>query len=324
MAQRLADTPGDIRRAAGLLRAGRLVAFPTETVYGLGADATNDVAVRAIFTAKNRPPGNPLIVHVDGEESAKRWSADWPPEASRLARTFWPGPLTLVLPAGDGLSPTALAGGKTVGLRAPDHPVALELIAACGRPLAAPSANSSGRLSPVRAEHVLEDIGDLIDAVLDGGPCVVGIESTVLDLSNGKPAILRPGMVGRNAIEECLGTEIRRHTEYVPGEDIVRSPGVSFRHYAPRIPLRLVDRDEIAQAPPDVARIFHGECPPGDERPGDAALPVIPHRYAARLYAELWEAQNGKAQAIWLERPPNTPEWAAIHDRLRRASERSG
>src|SRR5947207_9629696 len=186
---------GGIGKAVEILRAGGLVAFPTETVYGLGADATNAEAVAKIFAAKGRPATNPLIVHVADVDTARRFAASWPLAASHLAEQFWPGPLTLVLPRSPAIVPAVSAGLRTVGLRVPNHPLALQLLQQFGGPVAAPSANRSNRVSPTTAQHVRDELGDAVDLVLDGGPCAVGIESTVLDLTGDRPAILRPGGV---------------------------------------------------------------------------------------------------------------------------------
>src|SRR5947207_69544 len=195
----------DVTEAVKILRRGGLVAFPTETVYGLGADATNADAVAKIFAAKGRPATNPLIVHVAGADVARRYAADWPVAASHLAQAFWPGPLTLVVPRGATIVSQVTAGGDTVGLRVPAHPLALELLRAFDGPVAAPSANKSNRVSPTAAQHVRDELGDAVDLVLDGGPCTVGIESTVLDLTGERPVILRPGGVQRRKIETILG-----------------------------------------------------------------------------------------------------------------------
>jgi len=302
----LASDERGIARAAELLRAGEVVAFPTETVYGLGADATRDSAVARIYEAKGRPAHNPLIVHVDGADAARGHAARWPQEADVLARRFWPGPLTMVVPAAAHLSRAALAGGDTVGLRAPDHPTALALLRACGLPLAAPSANRSGSLSPVRAEHVLDDLGGRIAAVLDGGACRVGIESTVVDLCGEEPVVLRPGMVERAALEGALGQRVLLAGERRAEGEPLRSPGLLDRHYAPRIPLRLKSRAEVESAAKDVARVF---------------LPATPEEAARTLYEALWNAQHSGFREIWMEAAPATEEWTAVRDRLRRAAE---
>ncbi len=301
--ERLGNGEQSIRRAAALLRAGEVVAFPTETVYGLGANATSDAAVAKVFAAKGRPSNNPLIVHIANIEQAKPLAAEWTERADRLAKVFWPGPLTMILKAAPGLSRLALAGGTTVGLRAPNHPVALNLLRECGLPLAAPSANHSGSLSPVCAEHVFEDLQGLIAGIVDGGACHVGIESTVVDLTCDPPCILRPGMIGRDRLTQAARCEFVSPALSVPEDKTLKSPGLFERHYAPKIPLRVVsgfdnDRDGIVQI----------------------ELPRDPVQAARELYARLWEAQASGAREIRILAPPNTPEWTGIHDRLRRAS----
>ncbi|MEQ8821545.1 MAG: L-threonylcarbamoyladenylate synthase [Sumerlaeia bacterium] len=300
---------GGIAEAAALLRAGEAVAIPTETVYGLAADATNAAAVERIYEAKGRPANNPLIVHVPGAEAAARWAGAWSEDAARLAGRFWPGPLTLVVPAGEGLASNALAGGATVGLRAPDHPVALELLRACGLPLAAPSANRSGSLSPTLARHVVEGLGGRIAAVLDGGPCRVGIESTVLDLASPQaPRVLRPGDISAEAIAQVLGRAVGRLAAEAPASGPLLSPGLLTRHYAPAVPLRIVAGELLGGAPGDAAVLRLGRD-----------LPEDPQAFASELYRRLWLAQAAGGREIWLEKPPETPEWNAVWDRLRRA-----
>lgn len=236
-----------VRKAANLLRAGRLVAFPTETVYGLGADACNAEAIGEVFRAKERPADNPLIVHVRDMEGIRRCAAT-DPRVEKLAVAFMPGPLTLVLPARDVVPSIARAGLPTVAVRIPDNPVALSLLAEAG-PLVAPSANLSGRPSPTTARHVLDDLSGRIAAVLDGGPCRVGIESTVLDLSGDRPRILRPGVIGRQEIEAVIGeigVEVStvEHRIGEPDVEAPRAPGMKYRHYAPAVPVQLVISDE--------------------------------------------------------------------------------
>lgn len=245
-----------IERAAALLREGFLVAFPTETVYGLGADATNPAAIENVFRAKGRPSDNPLIVHVRDLEWMER-CAVIDERVRNLALAFMPGPLTLVLPARDIIPSVARAGLPTVALRIPDHPVALALLEQTG-PLVAPSANLSGRPSPTLARHVVDDLNGRIAAVLDGGPCRVGIESTVLDLSGVRPAILRPGILGAAEIAEVIGdrglilsdeerAELNADTAHQTGEAAPRAPGMKYRHYAPKIPVQLIIDDEPPQ-----------------------------------------------------------------------------
>jgi L-threonylcarbamoyladenylate synthase len=225
-----------LTEAVKILRRGGLVAFPTETVYGLGADATNSAAVGKIFAAKGRPATNPLIVHVADEGVAQRYAKHWPAAAQRLAARFWPGPLTLVVPKSDAIVQEATAGLGTVGLRAPDHPLALALLRAFDGPVAAPSANRSTRISPTTAEHVREELGDRVDMILDGGPCRVGIESTVLDLSGDRAAILRPGGVTREQIEAVLGQPVEQRQMIAPATTSASSPGQHEVHYAPHTP----------------------------------------------------------------------------------------
>lgn len=260
------DDPG-IRQASEVLRAGGLVAFPTETVYGLGADATNAVAVEAVFAAKGRPADNPLIVHIADPRQLDQVAEAVPPYALRLARQFWPGPLTLVLPARRELRGTVTRGLETVAVRMPDHPVALALLRRCRLPVAAPSANLSGRPSPTTAQHVLHDLEGKVEVLLDGGPCRVGIESTVLDLSVTPPRLLRPGAVTRRELEAVLGTPVLSEPGAGPppgadpdrpplppddrGEaagDALRSPGLRYRHYTPAVPVVVVEREVEAAA----------------------------------------------------------------------------
>jgi L-threonylcarbamoyladenylate synthase len=229
------DKMSIVREAVAVLSRGGLVAFPTETVYGLGADARRSSGVQKIFRAKGRPATNPLIVHIEGKDSARRFTTVWPKQADILADAFWPGPLTLVLPKGNLIVSDATAGRSTVGLRAPNHPLALELLKAFDGPIAAPSANRSNHLSPTTAEHVRQELGDAVDLILDGGPCQVGIESTVLDLSSDRPTILRPGSITRDQIEAHIG-RVEIFAGSVDAKIAAVSPGQQERHYAPRTP----------------------------------------------------------------------------------------
>lgn len=308
--------------AAGLLRRGDLVGLPTETVYGLAADATNADAVAKIFALKGRPATNPLIVHVADIETAKRYAAEWPATADALAKAFWPGPLTLVLPKTDSIPAIVTAGGPTVGLRVPAHPVALQLLKAFDGPLAAPSANRSNRVSPTTAAHVRDEFGDAIP-VLDGGPCAIGIESTVVDLSAKSWRVLRPGGITAEQIAKVLDaatevadlipsqivsrvTEPANSVEASDFTDVLRSPGQLEVHYAPRTPA------------------FRFEA---HERLGldliDAAViePTLdPSTYARNLYARLRMLDTQDLRAIYIELPPDTAAWRAIRDRLMRAT----
>jgi L-threonylcarbamoyladenylate synthase len=310
-------TAQSIVEAARLLQEGGLVAFPTETVYGLGGDATNERAVAAIFEAKGRPRFNPLISHVL-DAAAARTLVRWNDTADRLAARFWPGPLTLVLPRSEN-SPIALlatAGLETAAVRAPSHPVAQALIRAAGRPLAAPSANRSGTVSPTRAEHVAESLGDRVAMIIDGGPCAVGVESTVLDLSTATPTLLRPGGATREAIEAVIGPVAL--SDAVPsGEAALKSPGQLASHYAPARPVRLgattVDAGEglLAFGPtvPSGAVLAYNLSPSGDL--GEAA---------ANLFAMLRLLDRSGIDRIAVMPIPETGLGLAINDRLRRAA----
>ena len=304
--------PEAIARAAALLRAGGLVAFPTETVYGLGADATNARAVAAIFSAKGRPRFNPLIVHVPGLAGAEVLAA-FDDRARLAAARFWPGPLTLVLRrrSGSGLSLLASAGLDTVAVRAPGHPVAQALLRATGRPIAAPSANRSGRVSPTEAAHVAEELGDRVALILDGGRTPVGLESTVLDLSGEAPALLRSGGVTFEDLTEFLGPIAE------PGADLPRSPGMLPSHYAPSLPLRL---EAIAACPGEALLAFGSDAPAGFaemlwlSRSGDLA------EAAAILFAMLRRLDRPPFTGIAVMPIPERGLGRAINDRLRRAA----
>lgn len=296
----------DIDRAAQLIRRGNIVAFPTETVYGLGANALNARAVERIFEAKGRPLTSPLIVHVASISVARQLTAEWPPEAEALALRFWPGPLTLVLPKHHAVPDLVTAGLDSVGIRMPAHPVAQALLAACGVPVAAPSANRFTGLSPTRAEHVRDSLGGRVDFILDGGPAEIGIESTVVSLCRTPAAILRLGMISRSAIEGVIGAVVLATS--APGEGSHVAPGMHERHYSPRTPLVIAQR-------PGLAIVGRG---PGSGRM--CPMPADPEAYAARLYAVLHELDREGWESIEVEAPPDSPEWAAIHDRLRRAA----
>ncbi|MDX2152630.1 MAG: L-threonylcarbamoyladenylate synthase [Bryobacteraceae bacterium] len=305
-------TNEEILRAAELVRQGRLVAFPTETVYGLGANALDAAAVERIYAAKGRPAGSPLIVHAASLEQARELVAEWPAEADALARRFWPGPLTLVLPKRACIPDRVTAGLPTVGLRVPSHPVALELIRLAGVPIAAPSANPFTRLSPTTAEHVRRGLGAVADAVLDGGAAAVGIESTVLSLLP-KPRLLRPGMIGAREIEEIIGPL----QPAALASDAHPSPGMHPVHYSPATPLYLVRNGITAGG--RVAAVWH-RTPPSPGVARSVRLPDDPAEYAAALYGTLHELDAEGFDAILVEAPPEDPAWAAIRDRLERAS----
>lgn len=297
-------TSQELARAAELIRSGELVAFPTETVYGLGANALDARAVRRIFEAKGRPATSPLIVHVDSVEMAQSLVAGWPESASALAARHWPGPLTMVLPKRSIVPDEVTAGLPTVGIRMPAHDIALGLIRQAGVPIAAPSANRFTQLSPTTAEHVRAAFGDSV-FILDGGPTRVGIESTVISLAGPEPVLLRPGMI---AFED-----IRRVTEAGPGAH--PSPGMHERHYSPRAKLLLVDGSTLPEG--RVAYLWR------DRRihaAKEVRMPADPDGYAAELYAVLHRLDSEGWHTIAVERPPATPEWAGIMDRLERAA----
>jgi L-threonylcarbamoyladenylate synthase len=315
-----APNPAAIARAAMVLRHGGLVAFPTETVYGLGADARSAPAVARIFAAKGRPATNPLIVHVPDAAAARELAREWPVAARRLAERFWPGPLTLVLPRTPQIPDVVTAGGPTVALRVPAHPVALALLRASGLPLAAPSANRSTQLSPTCAEHVVSGLGDRIDLVLDAGPTPGGLESTVLDAATDPPRLLRPGLATVADIEAIIGP-ITRPAAF-PTAEPARSPGLMPRHYAPRTPLELAGRDRVESLRAQGLRVGWVTQSP-DHAPGQATVIPMPEdaaAYAARLYAVLHELDRLGLDRIVVELPPETDEWLAVHDRLRRAA----
>lgn len=311
----------DVQQAAELLRRGRLVAFPTETVYGLGADATNSAAVQRIFTAKGRPSTNPLIVHVAGEAIAQRYAAWWPAVASKLAKRFWPGPLTIVLPKTEAIVPEVTAGLETVGLRVPNHPLALRLLRAFDGPVAAPSANRSNRLSPTTARHVREELGDAVDLILDGGPCQVGIESTVLSLVEAAPVILRPGGVSKQQIEAELRVAVQIRAVHAAAEQPAHSPGQQRLHYAPRTPAFRFDGPAVAidDAAVGYLLIEESRLMPRSS-PRTVLMPNKPDEYARQLYGILRRLDTMGLDAIYVQMPPDQPQWAAVRDRLRRAT----
>ncbi len=315
MARILEASFGNIAEAARALRAGALVAFPTETVYGLGGDARSDPAVAAIFAAKSRPSFNPLIVHIP-KASAARQFAHWPPEAEILAREFWPGPLTLVLPRlrGCKISLLASAGLDSVALRVPRHKVARTLLMMTGLPLAAPSANPSGRLSPTRAEHVAQGLGEHVDMILDGGPCEIGLESTVVSLVESQARVLRLGAITTAEIGEALQADINVENE--DDIDKPRSPGRSLLHYAPERPLRI----EAGTALPGEA--FLGFGPDCREVTLNLSPTGNPQEAAANLFAMLRALDDAKYCGIAVAPIPDAGLGSAINDRLRRAARR--
>lgn len=324
-----APDPEALARAAAVLRGGGLVAFPTETVYGLGANALDPAAVARIYAAKGRPGYNPLIVHVAGVEEARRLAAPWPEAAERLAAAFWPGPLTLVVPRAPEVPGAVSAGLSTLALRIPAHPVARALLRAAGVPVAAPSANRSTEVSPSTAEHVAKSLGGRVELILDGGPAAVGIESTVVDVSGPVPTLLRPGAVSIEALRAVLG-EVARPSA-APREGEARpSPGMMDRHYAPRGEVRLFGADDRDAAVEEARRAAEAGRRTGAVllSAGAAEIPALlvarmpddPAGYAARLYAALHEMDDAGAELILVERVPEGAAWEGVRDRLRRAA----
>lgn len=310
------NPPADtIAKAVQFIRAGRLVAFPTETVYGLGADATDDVAVAEIFAVKGRPQFNPLIVHVDSVAMAQRFVA-WSKTADKLADKFWPGPLTLVLArlSDSKISLLASAGGDTLGVRLPAHPLARALIAQAGVPLAAPSANRSGAVSPTLAAHVREELGDDVPIILDGGACAVGIESTVVDISGEIPALLRPGFVTREQLEEVLGRKVVTHDD---PSGMLKSPGLLLTHYAPKLPVRLNVTEPHAR---EALLAFGPNVPKGAKTIINLSETSDLKEAAARLFASLRALDKPEYSTIAVMPIPHDGLGAAINDRLTRAA----
>jgi len=304
----------EIETAARFLLAGRLVAFPTETVYGLGANALDPEAVARIYAVKGRPPTSPLIVHVSSIDMAQSLVTRWPAIAHQLAQRFWPGPLTLVLEKQPMIPSIVTAGLPTAGLRMPSHPVALALIRAAELPLAAPSANRFTQLSPTTADHVRRSLGSDVDLILDGGPCEVGIESTVISLSGPQPVLLRPGGIARAEIEAIIGPITT--TPEVAGAH--PSPGMHARHYTPRTRLLLVKNGKVPQ---DGQGIYlQREHSPSRSDIAIIQMPSTAAEYATALYSKLHEADEAAHDWIAVDPPPTISEWEAIHDRLRRAS----
>ena len=318
----------EIERAVALLRRGELVAFPTETVYGLGADAANPAAVARIFAAKGRPADHPLIVHLPAAEHLARWARGIPAEAEQLAAAFWPGPLTLILKRQPQV-PNAVTGGQdTVGLRVPSHPLALELLAAFDGGVAAPSANRFGRISPTTAAHVREELGERVPLVLDGGACPVGIESTILDLSRGVPVLLRPGAISAADIARVLGSAPET---VAPHAEAPRVSGSLDAHYAPRTPLQLVSSDGLLFALRNA--LIAGErvavlAPTAQAIGHDLVTwkqsPAEPAGFAHELYASLRELDALGCARLLVQQPPAGENWLAVNDRLRRAAAGSG
>jgi L-threonylcarbamoyladenylate synthase len=316
-----------VEQAADLLRAGEVVALPTETVYGLAANALDCRAVERIFTVKGRPAHNPIIVHVASIDMAHQCVGSWPMLAGKLARSFWPGPLTLVLSKAERIPDIITAGGPTVGVRWPSHPFIQAVICECGFPLAAPSANLSNRVSPTNADHVRRSLGNRIRLIVDGGQSQVGIESTVLDISTSPPRVLRPGMIHEQALLAVTGELAVGAGE---GREVLKSPGLLRKHYSPKARLVVwtwkdeadlrIRGEESAVPMSEIHVIAHSRIPSGA---GFGRVSVMPHdatAFARAIYAELHECDEAGADLIVVEAPPQAPEWQAVADRLRRAA----
>ena len=309
-----------IAKAVALLRAGQVVALPTELVYGLGADALNPAAVARIFALKGRPADHPLIVHLPPDEPLEQWAADVPPTARALAQAFWPGPLTMILARGARV-PRAVTGGQdTVALRVPDHPVALALLRAFGSGIAAPSANRFGHLSPTTAAHVRDEFGDALPLVLDGGPCRVGIESTIVDLTRGTPVVLRPGAVSAADIARvALGTDTTGDVN--PAAPAPRASGLLARHYAPRTPAELVESAALPARLADLTALGQtvGVLALGHSIGDGIVLPNEAAAYSQGLYAALRALDRRGFSRLLIQAPPRDEPWRAVNDRLQRA-----
>ena len=307
----------EVRRAAQALKRGGLVGFPTETVYGLGADASSRDAVARLYAAKRRPADHPVIVHFADAQAAFAWAREVRAGARKLAAKFWPGPLTLVLKRSGKAGDFVTGGQDTIGVRVPAHPVAQELLRAFGGGIAAPSANRFGQLSATTAAHVRADLGEDVALVLDGGPSEVGIESTIVDLSGDSAVLLRPGRISRLELEQALGALVQEKRAEAP-----RHSGGLERHYAPRTPARLVPPHELDR---EIARLRDRVAVLAFSRPDERVdywlrMPREPLGYARRLYAALRELDGAGCESILIEAPPETPEWAGVRDRLLRAT----
>jgi len=319
--------PVQLARAAAQLAQGELLAFPTETVYGLGARADDDAAVARIYAAKGRPADHPLIVHVGEVADVMRFAAALPSPAHRLIEAFWPGPLTLILPRRPGVAAAAAGGQASIGLRMPSHPVALALLraaAAQGVPgVAAPSANRFGRVSPTTAAHVQQEFGPTL-AVLDGGPCAVGIESAIVDCTRAQPALLRPGQIGRDRLEQVLHGALAARDAASP-----RASGTLAAHYAPAVPVRLFDAPSRPGTPPPWAGcggapgVYSSQAPAADWQGAGLvwrAMPASSDAVAQELFAVLRDLEQSGVCGIWVQRPPAGPAWEGVQDRLARAA----
>ena len=318
-----------VQIAAQALIAGEVVVLPTETVYGLAANALNPAAVRKIYEIKGRPAHNPIIVHVSDRAMAQACAGEWNDTADRLARQFWPGPLTIVVPKAASIPEVVTAGGATVGLRCPGHPFMRAVIELCGFPLAAPSANPANCLSPTIVEHVLKGFGDKLSLIVDGGACNVGIESTVVDVTTGRIHVLRPGIISREELE-AAAAEGSHDAGNLKTETVLRSPGQLPRHYAPKARLLLLEwgneKELVEQlqalriSPAKCHLLAHRNIPLSGLLHQVAVVPEDPEAYARALYAELHRCDEEGAEVVVVELPPDTSRWQGIRDRLKRAA----
>lgn len=321
-----------IKKAAFIIKSGGTVAFPTETVYGLGADASNHKAVERIYEIKGRPKGHPLIVHIANFDQVKEWACDIPPFAKTLADAFWPGPLTLILKKNPIVSSSAAGGQQTIGLRIPNNPIALQLLREFNGGIAAPSANRFGKISPTTAEHVQQDLGSRIDMIIDGGRCKQGIESTIIDLSCSQPRLLRPGAIPSDAINNLLKTfDTVLSTESHTNKNTPQVPGILAAHYAPQAALFFIDSSALI----DTIKNNHSkkykiivlaQCKQDINRDNVTwiSMPISASDYAHELYAQLHFADALNPNIIIVEKPPIENDWIAIHDRLTKAEHGSG
>ncbi len=314
-----------IKVAAKLLSQGRLVAFPTETVYGLGADASNPIAINRIFQAKGRPSDHPLIVHIASVDNIDDWAINIPEAAIRLANHFWPGPLAIILNKKPEVPLEVTGGQNTVGLRMPNHPVALQLLKVFGGGIAAPSANRFCRISPTQAAHVEEELGATVDMILDGGACEVGVESTIVDLSGDIPRLLRPGHITRQEIEAILQTELSGAASQK--ERDVRAPGMMTLHYAPLTVAMLCHHDQLTNIikilnlqNKTIGLLAYQYNPPENRGLHLLCMPEQADSYAQILYASLRDLDSRELDIILIEQPPETYAWHAINDRLGKAT----
>lgn len=310
------------KHAVSLLKAGELVAFPTETVYGLGADANNLMAVAKIFAAKQRPANHPVIIHIANIAALSHWVSEIPEVVYQLADKFWPGALTLILPAADHVAPIITGGQKTIGIRMPGHPVARKLLTLFDGALAAPSANRFGRISPTSADHVVEELSDTVDLVLDGGQCVLGLESTIIDLTSDKPRILRPGPISIDQISEVLGETLSTNQNNAP-----RVSGSLPVHYAPQTPMKIITADEIEEKLQQLLEQYNNIVVMS-RKPYTSYFPHVtwqvmpenPQNYGQQLYAQLRNLDHLAFDLILVEELPHDNDWFAVRDRLNRAA----